>query len=299
MSRDVGAPYGHIRYEVEDGRARITLAQPDTHNALTDQMLTELEHACWEADDDPKVHCLIVRGEGRSFSSGFNMASLPGRGRGPDRRAGRTHDDDIWQIERTNRKIWALFEMHKPSIAQVHGNCLAGATGIALACDMVIAADDARIGFPAARSNGALPFNLWLYNCGPQWAKRLQLTGDSVTGADAARIGLVMKSVPADALEDEVEGLADRLATIDPDLLAANKRITNVGLELMGAQILQRLAAENDARAHRSAALKAFMSTAKERGLKEALRERDAPFGDGIASVTRPDGRRTKRRDPP
>ena len=90
---------------------------------------------------------------------------------------------------------------------------------------------------------GALPNNLWMYHCGPQWAKRLQLTGDSVTGADAEKIGLVMKAVPADVLEDEVEGLADRFSLIDPDLLSANKRITNLALELMGAQTLQRLAA--------------------------------------------------------
>ena len=142
--------------------------------------------------------------------------------------------------------------MHKPSIAQVHGNCLAGGTDLAMACDIVIAADDAKIGFPAARAMGALPNNLWVYHCGPQWAKRLQMTGDCISGSDAERIGLVMKAVPTDVLEDEVEGLADRLSLIDPDLLAANKRITNLSMELMGAQTLQRLAGENDARAHRS-----------------------------------------------
>ena len=92
---------------------------------------------------------------------------------------------------------------------------------------------------------------MWLYHCGPQWAKRLTLTGDMITGAEAAQIGLVMKAVPADLLEAEVDGLAGRLALIDADLLSANKRIINMGLELMGARTLQRFAAENDARAHR------------------------------------------------
>jgi enoyl-CoA hydratase len=138
---------------------------------------------------------------------------------------------------------------------------------------------------------GALPNNLWMYHCGPQWSKRLQLTGDSVTGADAEKIGLVMKAVPANVLEDEVEGLADRFGLIDPDLLAANKRITNLALELMGAQTLQRLAGENDARAHRSQAVRNYGRSVKEHGLKETLRRRDEPFGQGYARVSEPEGR--------
>jgi len=104
---------------------------------------------------------------------------------------------------------------------------------------------------------------MWLYNVGPQWAKRLMLTGDTITGAEAQQIGLVLKAVPREHLENEVEQLADRLAMIDPDLLSTNKRIVNLGLELMGAQTLQRLAAENDARAHTSQAVRdAFKSIA-------------------------------------
>jgi enoyl-CoA hydratase len=160
-----------------------------------------------------------------------------------------------------------------------------------MVCDIVIAAEDARIGFPAARAMGALPNNLWMYHCGPQWAKRLQLTGDSVTGADAAKIGLVLKAVPLDALEDEVEGLADRFALVDPDLLAANKRITNLALELMGAQTLQRVAAENDARAHRAPAVRQYGRDVREHGLRETLHRRDEPFGEGYARVDEPEGR--------
>jgi len=282
--------YSDIRYEVEDGRARVTLNRPDTHNAITDRMLTELEDAAWRADDDQRVHSLILRGAGRSFCAGYDLTQL-GRKPAEGQRTGRTFDDDIWLIERNNRRIRALWEMHKPTIAQVHGNCLAGGTDLAMVCDMVVAANDARIGFPAARSMGTLPNNLWLYSCGPQWAKRLQLTGDTVSGEDAATIGLVLKSVPSSALEEEVEGIADRLALIDSDLLAANKRITNLGMELMGAQVLQRLAAETDARAHRAEAVRGFGHSVRELGLREILRRRDEPFGDGVARVREPDGR--------
>ncbi|HIG43144.1 MAG: crotonase/enoyl-CoA hydratase family protein [bacterium] len=287
------ADYENIRYEVEDGRARITLARPEKLNAITYDLLQELQHALWEADDNREVHCIILSGEGRAFCTGYDLTGLPARGRGKEstRRTGRSHDDDVWLMERNNRCIRSIWEVHKPTIAQIHGYCLAGGTDLVMGCDMLVAADDAKIGFPAARSMGALPNNLWMYHCGPQWAKRLQLTGDSISGKDAAAIGLVMKSVPADLLEDEVEGLADRLSVIDPDLLAANKRITNLGLELMGAQVLQRLAAENDARAHHAPAVREYGRSFKEHGLKETLRKRDEPFGEGMAHVHVPDGR--------
>lgn len=282
--------FDNILYEVADGRARITLNRPERRNALSDALLRELEHAVWEADDDTRVHCVILRGAGPSFCAGYDLSGSGSR-KDDDvpRRTGRTIDDDIWMLERNNRRLRSLFEMHKPSIAQVHGYCLAGGTDVALYCDMVIAADDATIGFPPARNLGALPNNMWIYHCGPQWAKRLNLTGDTVNGADAAKIGLAMKSVPAELLEAEVEQLADRLALIDPDLLSANKRVINTAMELMGAQVLQRLAAENDARGHRAPGTKAYFAAVKEKGLKGAFAERDAKFGDGRARVDVPE----------
>ena len=293
-----------IVYEKDRGRARITLNRPDKLNALTLKLLTELSEAVWEADNDRDVHCLIVRGAGRAFSAGYDLAGGDGAvpvSRIEDReanqyRGGASLDDDIWQMERSQRLRMALFDAHKPSIAQVHGYCLAGGTDIALLCDMVIAADDAVIGFPAGRSMGALPNNLWLYNIGPQWAKRLTMTGDSITGAEAQQLGLAMKAVPPADLEAEVEGLADRLALIDPDVLTVNKRIVNLGMELMGARTLQRLAVENDARGHTAAAARAFFKQARDEGLRQALHDRDGPFGDGRARVNGPERRDGKGR---
>jgi enoyl-CoA hydratase len=130
---------------------------------------------------------------------------------------------------------------------------------------------------------------MWLYNVGPQWAKRLTLSGDTITGAEAQQIGLVMKAVPGEHLEAEVEGLLDRFSKIDVELLAANKRIVNLGLELMGARTLQRIACENDARGHQTPSARIFTKTAVEKGLKEAIRERDVKFGDGRARVNGPE----------
>jgi len=288
--------FENIIYEVENGRARITLNRPEKLNALTLQLQQELNEALWEADNNTDVHCVILKGAGRAFSAGYD---LTGAGRSvpvsriqsdaDNHRGYRSIDDDAWQLERAQRYRMALFDMHKPSIAQVHGYCLAGGTDIALLCDMVIAADDAVFGFPPARDLGALPNNMWLYNVGPQWAKRLTLTGDTITGKEAAEIGLVLKSVPPDLLEQEVEQLADRLSMIDPDLLSANKRIINLSLELMGARTLQRLAAENDVRGHNTAVALNFRQSVMEKGLKATLRERDAKFGDGRAKVKGPE----------
>ncbi len=288
--------FNTILYDTERGRARITLNRPEKLNALSFELLTELNAALWEADNDREVHAVVVRGAGRAFSAGYDLTPRP-RTNGDAEpqvgsyRGGRSFDDDTWQLERSQRLRMVLFDMHKPVIAQVHGYCLAGGTDVALLCDMVIAAEDAVFGFPPARDLGALPNNMWLYNVGPQWAKRLTLTGDTVTGAEAAKIGLVLKAVPADLLEGEVEGLLDRLAMIDPELLAANKRIINVGLELMGARTLQRMACENDARAHLAASARQFQVTAREQGLREALRARDEKFGDGRARVDGPEVR--------
>jgi enoyl-CoA hydratase len=183
----------------------------------------------------------------------------------------------------------ALFDMHKPVIAQVHGYCLAGGTDLATLCDILICADDARFGFPPGRDLGVLPTQMWLYHVGPQWSKRLLLTGDTVSGTEAAQIGLALKSVPADMLAAEVDGLARRMALVDRELLAANKRVINLGLELMGARTLQRLAVEIDARGHLVDSAARFRRNAAEMGLREALRARDAPFGDGRAKVNGPE----------
>ena len=285
-----------IIYEVDRGRARITLNRPEKLNALSLKLQSELNEALWEADNNNDVHCVVLRGEGRSFSAGYDLTGADGnipvsrvQDEGGSYRGSRSVDDDAWQMERSQRYRMALFDMHKPVIAQVHGYCLAGGTDVALLTDMIVCAEDALFGFPPARDLGALPNNMWLYNVGPQWAKRLMLTGDMITGKEAQQIGLVLKAVPKEHLEDEVEQLADRLALIDPDLLSANKRIINMGLELMGARTLQRMAVENDVRGHNSKAALGFGKRVAEMGLRDALRSRDGKFGDGRVRVNGPE----------
>ena len=276
-----------LTFQVAERVARITLNRPDKRNALTPQALAELSDALLEADDRTDVHAIVLAGAGRDFCAGYDLTgAYAGQGAddGPAYRSqNATIDDDCWQLEQTQKKTLAMFDIHKPVIAQVQGNCLAGGTDLALMCDMVVAADDARIGFPAARANGTPPQNMFVYHVGPQWAKRLLMTGDWISGQDAARIGLVMEAVPAAGLEAAVGELARRVALVDAELLSAHKRVVNLSLELAGARTMQRLSAEMDARAHlsRGPRRSQFRADMAEHGLKTALKNRDEPFGDG------------------
>jgi enoyl-CoA hydratase len=276
-----------LTFEVAERVARITLNRPDKRNALTPQALAELSDALLEADDRTDVHAIVLAGAGRDCCAGYDLAgAYAGQGAddGPAYRSqNATIDDDSWQLEQTQKKTLAMFDIHKPVIAQVQGNCLAGGTDLALMCDMVVAADDARIGFPAARANGTPPQNMFVYHVGPQWAKRLLMTGDWISGHDAARIGRVMEAVPAAQLEAAVGELARRVALVDAELLSAHKRVVNLSLELAGARTMQRLSAEMDARAHlsRGPRRSQFRADMAEHGLKTALKNRDEPFGDG------------------
>lgn len=282
----------HLAFEVRDRVARITLNRPDRRNALSWDLLTELRGALLEADDLKAVSVIVLEGAGPDFCAGYDMKSAYARYAAEGdaaleyRSGSGSFDDDAWKLERFQELLRTAFTIHKPVIAKVHGHCVAGGTDLALYCDLVIAADDARIGFPATRAMGSPPNHMWIYNVGPQWAKRLLLTGDVLSGADAAKIGLAVACAPADRLEAEVMTLARRMATIDPELLATQKRIVNLALELAGAGTLARLAAEMDARAHLSRAKKEFDADVAALGFKAAVRKRDEPFGDGVARPT-------------
>ena len=233
--------FANITYAVQGSTAIVTLNRPEKRNALSGALLRELHAALLEADEHNAVHCVILRGAGPHFCAGADLSEFTS-GRGSDYRGRQEIDDDIWRLEYGQRLRITLFDMHKPVIAQVHGTCIGIGTELAWFCDMVIVADNARIGFPPVRDLGTPPGSMWLYHCGPQWAKRLLLTGDSLSGKDAAKICLALKSVPEQKLESEVMRLADRMGLVDPHLLSANKRLVNLGLELMGARTLQRSA---------------------------------------------------------
>jgi len=286
-----------VKFDVNERVARITLNRPEKRNALSQPLLQELHGALLEADDRTDVNVIVLEGAGKDFCAGYDLVTSYSDRKADDaggaqqevtyRSVSATIDDDCWQLEATQRQTLAMFDLHKPVIAKVQGNCMAGGTDLALMCDVVIAAEDAKIGFPATRANGTPPNHMWVYHVGPQWAKRLLLTGDCLWGRDAARIGLVLDAVPADRLDEEVNELARRMSCVDADLLAAQKRVVNMALELSGAKTLQRFSAEMDARAHlaRGPRRTQFKQDMANEGLKTALKNRDAPFGDGMVKI--------------
>ncbi|MCH7719309.1 MAG: crotonase/enoyl-CoA hydratase family protein [Chloroflexi bacterium] len=285
--------YEQILYERDGGKVRITLNRPEKLNAMSQRLQRELNDALWEADGTAGVHVIIVRGAGRAFSAGYDMS--PQRSatdsHAPDaaaeeRRGRREFDDDTWHLEQAQRLRNAILDLHTPVIAQVHGYCLAGGTDLALLCDIIVAAEDAVLGFPPVRNQGSPVNHMWTYLVGPQWAKYFLLTGDQVSGEEAARIGLVWKAVPFDRLEAEVEALADKMCRIDPAVLSANKRIVGIAMELMGARTLQRMSVEMDSRARLAPGVREFYRIVAEKGLKAALQWRDGDFQDLTGSET-------------
>jgi enoyl-CoA hydratase len=270
------ADYATLTVEQIGFVRRLTLNRPDQHNPLTPRSVREILRAVDEAEGDREVRVVIIRSSGRSFSSGYGFIAEdiePG-----DFAPHVAIEDDVTAMLELASGWARVWDCDIPVIAQVHGNCLAGGTDLALHCDLVLAAEDARIGFPPVRSMGVPPTNMWLYHLGPQWTKRLLLTGDTLSGRQAEAVGLVVATAPADELDDVVLDLASRMALIGRDLLIANKRVVNMGVELMGRSQLQKFAALNDAVGHRAPEALAFTDRIGEVGLRNAVRERDAAF---------------------
>ncbi len=274
--------YEFIEYQASEGVARVALNRPRKLNALSRELQDELVSSLQRADDDPDVRVITLRGNGRAFCAGYDITPPDTSEARANAQAARDNIRvDIHRMKRTPTTMNAILNLSKPVIVGVHGYCIAGGTDLAMHCDIIIAADDAQIGFPPVRSMGAPPTHMWTYMVGPQWAKWFLLTGESVSGKRAEEIGLVWKSVPSEGLDAAVDDLARTMARIPWELLAANKSIVNRAMELMGRTTLQYLAAETDAIAHQAPIVKEFARMAQRDGLKAALEWRDNPFGDG------------------
>ena len=273
--------YQFIEYQASDGIGRVRLNRPEKLNALSRELQDELVDCLERADDDPDVRVMTLRGNGRAFCAGYDIT--PPSTPEAQAAAQEQRDNiraDIHRMKRTPNTMNTILNLSKPVIVGVHGYCIAGGTDLAMHCDIIIAADDAQIGFPPVRSMGTPPTHMWTYMVGPQWAKWFLLTGESVSGSRAEELGLVWKSVPGEGLDAAVEDLARKMAMIPWELLAANKSIVNKAMDLMGRSTLQHIAAETDAIAHQAPIVKEFSRMAREEGLKAALEWRDGPFRD-------------------
>jgi enoyl-CoA hydratase len=254
---------------------RITMNRPEKRNALNHALRGGLMSALREGDADPSIRVMIVRGAGPSFSAGYDLG---GGNEGLEMPWYTPGGDGQWPRHVTEGWM-SIWDLAKPVIAQVHGYCLAGGSELATGCDLVYIAEDAQMGYPAVRFGVPdMHFHAWLL--GMRTAMEMMLTGDSLSGVEAARQGWANRAYPADELGERVLEIAGRIAQIDPQLLQLNKRIVHRQMDAMGFRAGIRAGTELCALGTHTDALRRFVAAASKDGLTKALDDRDGRFGD-------------------
>ena len=277
--------YETILYERDTTVATITLNRPERLNTIVPPMPDELERAVAQANADHEVKVIILRGAGRAFCAGFDFSGNLGHFKDM------LSTDDRWDpgkdfIGVTSAfagpvpKFMSLWRSPKPVIAQVHGWCVGGGSDMALCADLVIVAEDAQIGTPYSRVWGCYLSGMWLYRLGLARAKWHALTGEPLSGKEAAEIELVNKAVPFERLEAEVRACAERLAQVPLSQLAAMKLIVNQAYDNMGLHSTQLLGPIIDGLMRNTPDALRFIETAATEGVAAAIAGRDRPFGD-------------------
>jgi enoyl-CoA hydratase len=252
---------------------RLTLNRPAKLNAINAELREGLSEAVAAAVDDERVRVIAIAGAGRAFCSGYDLTeSQPG---------------DAWGWrEVLAADVAATLEIWRcpnPTIAQVHGYALAGGLELAMACDLVVAADDTRLGEPEIRFGSAPVTLLMPFLIGQKKARELLLTGDLVDAREAERIGLVNRVVAADRLAAEVDRLADRLARVPPDVMAPTKLMLNRAMEAAGFDAAVQIGLDLQSFVNMSATSRAFDEIVRRDGLKAALAWRDERYDERLS----------------
>jgi enoyl-CoA hydratase len=291
-----------MTYEVTGRVARITLNRPERGNGITRGLVTELEQCVEQADLDPAVHVILLAGNGKGFCGGYDLVeSAEGQGRmGGEGLAPPTgspldpvvmaanHDPsgtwdemvDYAMMSRNVRAFMSLFDCSKPVLCKVQGFCVAGGTDMALCSDLLVIAADAKIGYPPARVWGTPTTSMWTYRLGAQRAKRLLFTGDCLSGEEALEWGLAIEAPVAEDLDERTEILLERIARNPLNQLQMMKLLVNQSLYAQGLHQTQVLGTVFDGIARHTEDGYAFQQRAAQAGFKQAVRERDEPFGD-------------------
>ena len=270
--------FSTLKYAVAGRIARITLNRPARLNAINAAMPREIRRAVDAANADDRVHVIVLAGAGRAFCAGYDLkyyAQAAGTNAGVQAMPWDPMQDYAFMMRNTER-FMSLFRSHRPVICKVQGFAVAGGSDIALCCDLVVMAEDARIGYMPARVWGCPTTAMWVYRLGPEKAKRMLLTGDTVDGREAERMGLVLKAVPAAALDAEVEKLAERMTSVPVNQLMMQKLMVNQALENMGLRSTQMFATIFDGITRHSPEGMAFKRRAEKVGFKRAVQERDS-----------------------
>jgi enoyl-CoA hydratase/carnithine racemase len=273
-----------LLYTTEPPVATITLNRPDELNSIVPPMPDEVEAAVGLAEHDPAIKVIVLRGAGRAFCAGYNFGGGFHQWDDLLNTGGRWDPgkDFVAMTARTtspHQKFLAIWRASKPVIAQVHGWCVGGGSDYALAADIVIASDDAVIGTPYSRMWGAYLSGMWLYRMSFAKVKWHSLTGEPLTGREAADVELINESVPFDRLEARVAEVAEMLSRIPLSQLQAQKLIVNQAYENMGLASTQTLGAILDGLMRNTPDAMAFVDTATA-SVRSAIEQRDGPWGD-------------------
>jgi enoyl-CoA hydratase/carnithine racemase len=297
---------GTVVYGTDDRVGRITLNRPERGNGITAGMPAEIAACVERANLDPEVHAIALAGNGSGFCGGYDLVASaegemgelggvdapPGSPLDPATIAANHAPESNWDpvtdfqfMWRNVRGFMSLFHSEKPVLCKVHGYCVAGGTDMALCSDLLVVAADAKIGYPPARVWGSPTTALWAARVGPMRAKRLLLTGDSLTGEQAAEWGLATEAAPAEELDERFEALLERVARLPINQLVMMKMLVNQSLYAQGLHQTQLLGTFFDGVARHTEEGHEFVRRAAADGFKEAVRERDEPFGDfGLGS---------------
>jgi enoyl-CoA hydratase len=267
-----------VLYEAGEGVATLTLNRPERLNTIVPELIADLRAALERAWADSEVRALRLRGAGRVFCAGYDIDW--------GSEVMTTEEGDVWDPIRDyqlmTRYVDAYMELWrspKPVIAQVHGFCVGGGTDFALCSDLIVCAEDCRIGYPPARVWGSPTTAMWVYRLGLERTKRLLLTGDALDGRRAVEWGLASEAVPAESLDEAGLALARRVALLPSNQLHMMKLLVNQAYESMGLRVNQLVGTLLDGSARHTPEGAAFTRAALD-DVRRAVAERDGPFGD-------------------
>jgi enoyl-CoA hydratase len=257
---------------------RLTLNRPAKLNAINAELREALSAAVADAIDDERVRVIAIAGAGRAFCAGYDLSE------------GQPTDAWGWRevLAADVAAILAIWRSSKPVIAQIHGYALAGGLELAMACDLIVAADDTRLGEPEIRFGSAPVTLLMPFLIGQKRTRELLLTGDLVDAREAERIGLVNRVVAADELAAEVDRLADRLARVPPDVMAPTKLMLNRAMEVAGFGDAVQIGLDLQSFVNMSETSREFDEIVRRDGLKAALAWRDARYDERLAGDRTP-----------
>jgi len=286
--------YTTLKYAIDGRIARITLNRPQRLNAINEKMPREIRVAVEEANADDRVHVIVLAGAGRAFCAGYDLKQFA-EGDPANRWTQPMPWDpmhDYRGMKANTENFFSIWRSYKPVICKVHGYAVAGGSDIALCADLVVMAEDARIGYMPARVWGCPTTAMWVYRLGAEKAKRMLLTGDTIDGKTAKAWGLVYDAVPAAKLDAAVNALARRIAGVPKNQLMMQKLMINQAYENMGLANTQMIATLFDGITRHSPEGLWFKQYAEENGFHAAVKWRDS--GKPIPEPRVPRRKRTK-----